>query len=141
DDLAFSKIFALPHDVIVSIAKGEIISTQIIYQGTVAGSIALTITDAIARQGEIGYWLGEAFVGKGIVTRAGQALVNFAFNTLGLYKLVIRAIAENTASIAVGKRLGFHYEGTQVKQRLLRGAYYDYHVQSTARPMGWYRIA
>lgn len=106
----------------------ESISTQIYYQGQVAGSCSLMIHDLQSGFGEIGYWLGENFTGKGIITRSVKAMVNFAFNTLNMHKVVLRMIVGNDKSIAVAKRLNFEHEGIQVKQRLLRGEYYDYTV-------------
>lgn len=109
-------------------ARYESISTQIYYQGQVAGSCSLTLHDLRSGFGEIGYWLGKEFTGKGIVTRSVKAMVNFAFNTLNMHKIVLRVITGNEKSIAVAKRLGFEFEGIQVKQRLLRDRYYDYTV-------------
>ena len=110
------------------LARYSAISTQIYYRGEVAGSCSLMLHDLRAGFGEIGYWLGEEFTGKGIVTRAVKTMLNFAFNTLKMHKIVLRIISENEQSIAVAKRLGFEYEGIQVKQRFLRGNYYDYTV-------------
>ena len=70
-------------------ARREIINAQIYYRGEIAGSVGLIIQDWYTGYGEVGYWLGAEFTGKGIATRAARAMVNFAFNTLELHKLVI----------------------------------------------------
>ncbi len=104
------------------------ITTQIYYQGQIAGSVSLMLHDLHLGFAEIGYWLGASFTGKGIVTRAVRAICNFAFNTLNLHKVIIRAMVGNSPSIAVAKRLNFTFEGLQIKQRLLRGEYHDFSV-------------
>jgi ribosomal-protein-serine acetyltransferase len=111
-----------------ALAEGQTINTVIEYQGKVAGSVGLMIHDWAWGHGEIGYWLGEEFVGKGIITRAAKVLLDYAFNTLRLHKVIIRAIKENEASWKVAERLGFKHEGYQIQQRLLHGTYYDYTV-------------
>jgi ribosomal-protein-serine acetyltransferase len=109
-------------------AEARAINTVIVYQGKLAGSLGLMIHDWNWGHGEIGYWLGEEFIGKGIVTRAARVLLDFAFNTLRLHKVIIRAIKENESSWKVAERLGFKHEGYQIQQRLLYGKYYDYSV-------------
>lgn len=114
-------------------AQQKQITSRIYYQGQVAGSVSLIIHDAQVGFAEIGYWIGKEFTGKGIVTRSVRAVCNFAFNTLKLHKVIIRAMAENTASIAVAKRLNFTFEGLQIKQRLMHGIYHDFSVHYMLR--------
>lgn len=66
--------------------------------------------------GELGFWLDEAFVGRGLVTRAAQALVNRGYEAEGLHRIQLRAGVDNLRSRAVAKRLGMREEG------VLRGA-------------------
>jgi ribosomal-protein-serine acetyltransferase len=111
-----------------SFAEAQNISTVIHYQGKLAGSLNLMIHDWSWGHGEIGYWLGEEFTGKGIITHAAKVLLDYAFNTLRLHKVIIRAIKENETSWKVAERLGFQHEGFQIQQRLLYGNYYDYTI-------------
>ncbi|MGJ3239500.1 MAG: GNAT family N-acetyltransferase [Anaerolineae bacterium] len=122
-------------------AQRKGIATQVYYHNQVAGSAGLMIHDWSNGYGEIGYWLGEAFTGKGIITRAVRGLVNFAFNTLNLHKLVIRVAAENHKSAAVAKRLGFPLEGVQVQQQRIGDQYHDYHVYYMLRANWQERLA
>ena len=62
--------------------------------------------------GELGYWLRSDMTGQGYMTEAGAALVAFAFDTLGLYRLELRAGVGNLASQRVAEKLGFSREGT-----------------------------
>ena len=63
------------------------------------------------RKTEIGYWLAERFQGKGIMTRACGALVDYAFDKLGHQRIEIRVAAGNVRSRAIPERLGFVQEG------------------------------
>lgn len=57
---------------------------------------------------EIGWRLATRFWGKGYATEAAQALLDFAFREKKLDAVVSFAVAENTRSTAVMKRLGMH---------------------------------
>ncbi len=66
--------------------------------------------------GELGFWLDEEFVGRGLVTRAAQALMTRGYEDEGLHRTQLRAGVDNLRSRAVAKRLGMREEG------VLRGA-------------------
>ncbi len=66
--------------------------------------------------GELGFWLDEGAIGRGLITRAGQALLTEGFETFGLHRIQLRAGVENLRSRAVAKRLKMREEG------VLRGA-------------------
>ena len=70
---------------------------------------------------DIGYFLGKNSQGKGIVTRACQAIIDFGRTELDLKKITIRCISENVKSQAIPKRLGFTKVRTDEKAVLLYG--------------------
>ncbi len=82
------------------------------FRDQLVGMIGLTYIDWTNRRTEVGYWIGEAFQGKGIMTRACHALVDYAFDQLGMNRVEIRAASDNARSQAVASRLGFVAEGT-----------------------------
>src|SRR5690625_3341437 len=84
----------------------------IIYQEKMAGIIGYNSVDWKNKIVYIGYWLGEGFQGKGIMTKAVEALIDYAFNELNLNKIDIRAATDNQKSRAIPERLGFVREGT-----------------------------
>jgi len=55
---------------------------------------------------EIGWRLATPFWGKGYVTEAGKALIEYAFGTLGLSEVVSFAVHNNERSTAVMQRIG-----------------------------------
>lgn len=64
--------------------------------------------------GEIGYWMAPSARGRGLLTEASTAVIDWALSTdgLGLARIEWRAVAENTASARVAQRLGFRFEGS-----------------------------
>jgi RimJ/RimL family protein N-acetyltransferase len=60
---------------------------------------------------EIGFWSVAAHRGQGIMTEAARAVVDFAFEELGLARLTWRAVAGNVPSARTARALGFRYEG------------------------------
>ena len=69
---------------------------------------------------EIGYWLGEPFWGRGIVTEALIAVTRYAIATHGLTRVFAVPFASNTASCRVLEKAGYVLEG-----RLRRSAIKD----------------
>jgi ribosomal-protein-serine acetyltransferase len=92
-------------------AQNEGFQMGIWYRGKLAGGIGYHPIDWANRKVEIGYWLGESFQGKGLMTKACRTLVTYAFDELGLNKVEIHCATSNIRSCAIPKRLGFTQEG------------------------------
>ena len=66
---------------------------------------------AMGQHPELGYWLGEPFWGKGIMSEAVKGLLEAAFAS-GFYPVVrARALVDNAASINVLEKAGFKQTG------------------------------
>lgn len=63
------------------------------------------------RRPELGYWLGEPYWGKGYMTEAADAVVAEFFSARMGETLFSRYFAENLASRAVQRKLGFEVVG------------------------------
>ena len=99
-------------------------------RGDLAGSIGYHEIDWANRSVELGYWLGAAFQGHGVMTRACRALVTHALDDLGLNRVAIRCATGNTRSCAIPERLGFTREGILRKAERLYDQYVDLAVYS-----------
>jgi RimJ/RimL family protein N-acetyltransferase len=62
---------------------------------------------------EIGYWIDQSSVGRGLVTEWVAALVHLGLTVLGTDRLEIRCRPDNERSSGVARRLGFQHECTQ----------------------------
>ena len=103
--------------------------TKIIeYNGIFVGSVGLS-PQAGWRQhcAEIGYWLGEAYWGKGIATRALNMMTEAAFNLHNLKKLYAPVMSPNIASVKVLEKCGYQLEGILKFEVVKDNQYYDIH--------------
>ena len=72
---------------------------------------------------EIGYWIGKPFWGKGYMTEAAKAVIEFGFETLKINRIYAGYFAFNPASRRVQEKAGMTYEGTH-RQAVRRGEEY-----------------
>lgn len=96
--------------------------------GKLIGSTGFNRLDWTARVCEIGYWIDRAEEGKGVVTRACRAMIDYAFHGLELNRVEIRCSTENSRSAAVPERLGFKLEGTLRQADVLNGRAHDFYI-------------
>ena len=87
-------------------------TTFIIEEGVVVvGVIGLTIQkDIYNKSAEIGYWLGEPFWNKGIMTKAIQKILEYGFNELKLVRIFTGVFEHNKSSQKVLEKAGFKFE-------------------------------
>jgi ribosomal-protein-serine acetyltransferase len=90
------------------------------------GSTGFNRLDWNAKACEIGYWIDREAEGKGLVTKACRAMIDYAFGELGMNRVEIRCSTENSRSAAVPARLGFRLEGTLRQAEMLNGRPHDF---------------
>ena len=99
------------------------------------GGIGLTIGGDIYRMtAELGYWLGEDYWGRGIISRAVGVLVDWAFETFDLNRIWADPFASNLASAKVLERNGFQLEGIKRASVLKAGRVLDQLLYARIRP-------
>ena len=103
----------------------------IVLDGGIVGMVGYPGVDWANRSTRVGYWLGEAHQGRGIVTAAVRLLVDHALTIWQLNRVEIHASVENRHSRAIPERLGFREEGTLRQAQLVSGGYLDYVVYAT----------
>ena len=83
----------------------------IVVDGAAVGGIGLVLKDDVFRRSaEIGYWLGEQFWGRGIVTEAVRAVTDYAFATFDLCRVYAGVFEWNLASMRVLAKAGYEFE-------------------------------
>jgi [ribosomal protein S5]-alanine N-acetyltransferase len=80
--------------------------------GFAVGAIGLRPGDDIHRHSaEIGYWLGEEYWNRGIITEAVIAMTEYAFKTIKMTRIHAEVFLWNTASMRVLEKAGYLREG------------------------------
>lgn len=87
----------------------------IYYETTLIGTVDLHKIEDNNNKAEVGYWIAEGYTGKNIVTNCVNHLCHFAFETLSLNKLIIKADVRNIASNKVAEKTGFTFLATDVE--------------------------
>lgn len=103
-------------------------TVAILYRGRIAGTIGFNEVNKTHRIGTIGYWLGEPYQGKGIMTKAVGTYLRYGFEDLDLNRIEIRAATGNDRSRAIPLRFGFQEEGTIRQSEWLYDHYVDHIV-------------
>lgn len=89
--------------------------------GAAVGAIGYVLGTDVERFGaEVGYWLGEAYWGRGITSEAVRLLTDHAFTSLNLLRLFALPFAENVASARVLEKAGY------VREAVLRSSCVKY---------------
>lgn len=85
--------------------------------GILAGCISLSSkSDVYKLNGEIGFWLGECFWGKGIATEAVKQIIKKGFLEINLHRIYASVFSFNIASVKVLEKAGF------IKEAVLKEA-------------------
>src|SRR5208282_2277651 len=113
-----------------SLAANTGFTLGIWHQGHLAGVVGAGHIDWENQSTMIGYWLGESYQGKGLVTGACGAVVDYLFTELKLHRIEIRCATNNPKSCAVPKRLGFSKEGVLRQAQAFDDRFLDLEVYS-----------
>lgn len=109
------------------------LNLAVCFRGKIAGIISLHRFDWPNRTAHIGYWLGESYQGKGIITNSCRGLTDYAITNMGLNRVEIRCAPANSKSRAIPGRLGFKEEGVLRQAEWLYEHFVDHVVYSMLR--------
>jgi [ribosomal protein S5]-alanine N-acetyltransferase len=76
--------------------------------GEIVGTVGLSFDD---HKAEIGYWLGRAYWGQGIMTEVVKEVTKYGLNKLGLRRMYAYVFPNNKASMRVLEKAGYKFEG------------------------------
>ena len=81
-------------------------------EGAAVGGIGVHPGQDVHRHtATVGYWLGEEFWGRGIMTEAVTAVIDLCFENFPLRRISAEVFANNPASARVLEKAGFILEG------------------------------
>ncbi len=111
-----------------SVGAGRSITALVVgADGAVAGS--LNVNDVVAgayRNGHLGYWLAADHTGRGLMTRAVDAVCAYARDALGLHQVQAATLLHNEASQGVLRRAGFARIGLARDYLFIAGRWQDH---------------
>lgn len=81
----------------------------------IIGIISLTNFRQETKSAEMGYWLGEEYWNKGIMSEATKVMLEFGFNQLNLNRIWAKIFIDNEASKRTAEKAGFKVEGIMRK--------------------------
>lgn len=86
----------------------------------------------------IGYWIvpelgGTPIAGRGVAPTAVALATDYLLQNLGLHRVEINIIPENSKSLRVVEKLGFRHEGLKRKFIHINGAWRDHYVFALIR--------
>ena len=96
--------------------------------GRIIGVVGFHRVDWANRGTSIGYWLAAREQGRGTMTLAVRALIDWAFDGWALNRVEIRAAVDNRPSRDVLRRLGLREEGVLRGVERIGGRYLDHVV-------------
>ncbi len=102
------------------------------------GLIGFCGTHREGRSPEIGYWLGRPYWGKGYMTEAVRAVIDWYFSNSGADRIVSGVFHFNTASLAIQKKLGFTQTGLGKRICLAQKAEID-HIETELSRDAFYK--
>lgn len=98
------------------------------YNDDFCGIIGLIIQDDVHKHSaELGYWIGEPFWNKGIISNAIESITKYGFNELNLQRIFASVFEYNIASMKALEKNGFLREGILKKAVLKNNKLYDEH--------------
>lgn len=102
--------------------------------GTYAGHVVLKHLSRRHYQAEGAYFLAASHEGRGLMCEAWEGVLAFAYDALGLERVYVRILTDNTRSVRLAERCGFQREG--VMRRAFRhtdGQYGDVYLYARLR--------
>ena len=95
--------------------------------GSLMGGMTLgNVRRGVSQSATLGYWMGQPFAGRGIMTKAVRVMKVFAFEKLGLRRIEAGCIPNNIASIRVLEANGFEREGYAREYLCIAGVWQDH---------------
>lgn len=95
------------------------LETAVRFDGELVGCQSISTKDyLVTKTGETGSWLGRKYHGRGIGTAMRQTMCAFMFDHLDAEELSSGAFADNPASLAVSRKVGYRENGVfRLKRR------------------------
>ena len=109
--------------------QGTALPFAIEVQGRFVGQLTVNnIVRGSAQFASMGYWIDQAYAGRGIVPRAVAMAIDHCFGNAGLHRVEICIRPENTNSLRIVEKLGLHEVGLAPRFLHIDGAWRDHRI-------------
>lgn len=106
--------------------KDDFYNWAIEFQGKTIGNISVVHIDENSERCELGYCIGFDFWGRGIMTEAAKAVIDFLFKEINFNRIEISHAVKNPASGKVAQKCYLSFEGTKREYfKALNGEFLD----------------
>ena len=107
--------------------QGLTLPWVVTYDEQFAGQLTVgSIVWGSSRSAQVGYWVDEAFAGRGVIPTALAMALDHCFFVVGLHRIEATIRPENHASRRVVEKLGFREEGLRRRSLHIDGAWRDH---------------
>ena len=93
--------------------------------GALIGDCGLRVDEDEPYRAEIGFTLAREYQGRGLASEAISRLLDYAFEVLGLHRVVAIADCRNAPSVALLERVGMRREGHFLENVWFKGGWAD----------------
>ena len=100
--------------------------------GTAIGMISARPSDQPGR-GDVGYWLGRPYWGRGLMREALISVLDLSFGRVDHEKMEAEVFTDNLRSMKLVESVGMQREGTIRSSHLKRGRWVDAHIYGIVR--------
>lgn len=113
----------------VRIRKEDETSWAIVVDKQAVGGISVYLQeDVYKKNAELGYWLGEAYWGRGIMSKAVAETVKHCFAEFDIHRIYANVFESNVASMRVLEKCGFTKEAVLQESIYKNGRYQNEHI-------------
>jgi ribosomal-protein-alanine N-acetyltransferase len=110
-------------------AQGFALPFALDVDGEFVGQVSVNnIVRGSAQFGSVGYWIDEAYAGRGIVPRAVALVIDHCLTTAGLHRIEICVRPENSNSLRVVEKLGLREIGFAPNYLHIDGEWRDHRL-------------
>ena len=97
------------------------------------GHVALSVREEDHRQAEVGFTFSRIYQGKGLASEAATAVLDYAFKSMELHRVIAITDCENERSIALLERLRMRREGHFVENIWFKGRWGSEYLYAVLR--------
>jgi ribosomal-protein-alanine N-acetyltransferase len=109
--------------------QDPVVNFAIVHNDELIGGIGLDLrADVYCKSPLIGYWLAQAYWGKGVMHQVVKLIVNHAFTNLGAICISAFVMGPNAASMQVLEKAGFSKVGIIPQSVIKNGEVLDEHL-------------